>query len=193
MKLIKKILFLAVVAALAWGALWVYESPYYALYNIHEGLKERDAVRVERYADLERMVKASADVVGALAKEKIGVNGTDAGSQLLGAIVGAVAGKVGDAASVQGAVEVRRAIQEGRMKPAIGPFVVDDDTSAVGALQTVGDVSLVDLGGHCNGHEATLRVIFEKRDTTGPLGRPRKSVLVGVDKGSLPELARACR
>jgi hypothetical protein len=188
-----------VLAAIAYGALWLYESPFYALYEIKRGLDERDVVTVERYADLERMVTAAADVLAAMAKEKIGIgNGTDdVGSKILGALVGVVANKAGEAASLQGAMEIRRAIQDGRMKPAIGPFVVDDGVSAIGGYQKVGDVAMIDLEGHCNGASgkkaAELRVMFEQRDNGPVLGHPKKSVLVGVDEASLPALAKACR
>jgi hypothetical protein len=201
MKTIRRFVTLVVLAAIAYGALWLYESPFYALYEIKRGLDEKDVVTVERYVDLERMVTAGADVIGATAKEKIGIGSgsDDVASKILGALVGVVANKAGEAASLQGAMEMRRAIQEGRMRPAIGPFVVDDGVGAIGGYQRVGDVAMVDLEGHCGGSsgsaakKAELRVMFEQRDSGPVLGYPKKSVLVGVDEASLPAVAKACR
>ena len=192
MKTLRRLVILAVLVALGYGALSLWQSPLFALYEIKKGLDEHDAVRVERYVDLEKMVAAGSDVVGALAKEKIGVNGGDLGSQILGAIVGAVANKAGEAAAIEGAMEVRRAIQRGDMKPAVGPFVVDDGFAAFGGMQSFSQSAIVDLNGHCNGHEAVLRAVFEERDGA-TLGWPKRWVLVGIDKGSLPARARACR
>lgn len=198
MKFIKRVFALAVVGALAWAALWLWESPYFAMLEIKRGFDEKDAVRVERYVDLEALVKSSVDVVAALAKEQIGVNGTDLGSRVLGGIVGALAGQVGDAAAIAGAVEMRRAIQQGRMSLSVGPFRVADGVSAFGGMQRFGTSALVDVNGFCGapGKEspASLRVVFEERDASGGfLGHPRRWVVVGVDKESLPALARACR
>ena len=188
MKTLKRIVLLVILVAVAYGALWAYQSPLFSLYEIKDGLDTRDVVRVERYADLEKLVQAGAQVLGALAKEKVGVNnadhgGGDVGSQILGAIIGGIAGKVGEATSIEGAMQVRRAIQEGRMKPAVGPFVVDEGWGAVADYQRVGSVSFVDVRGRCNAKEATLRLVFE--DRPGNVVFLTKSVLVGVDEASL--------
>jgi hypothetical protein len=195
MKTIKRLFTLLILGAIAYGALWIYEGPLYALYEIKQGLDARDVVRVERYVDLEAVVKASVDVIAAMGKEQLGIDGkgTDLGSRIGSSILGAITGAVGEAASVQGAMELRHAIQEGRVKPQIGPFVVKDGWSAVSDVEFHGDVALVTLAGTCNGKEASVRVLFQRKDTPGFLGRPRKSVLTGVDSASIPDLAKACR
>lgn len=192
MRFLKRLVFLAVLAALAYGALWTWQSPYFALHQIDRGLDERDPVRVERYVDLEALVKAAAEITGALASEELGTTGDDVGSKVLGALVGAVAKGVGEAAAVQGAVELRRAIQEGRVDRAFGPFVVEDGLEAFGTMQRFDASALVELQGTCRGHDASVRVVFEEK--AGPtFGYPKKWVLVGVDSQSVKELARQCR
>jgi hypothetical protein len=192
MKLFKRLLLLAVLAGIGAGALWAWQSPYYALWQIHRGLEERDPIRVERYVDLEALVRAAAEITGALAKEQIGTGGSDLGSQVLGALVGAVARQVGDAAALQGAMELRRAIQDGRVHRSVGPFVVHDGLSALGTMQRFSRTALVELKGTCQGNEASVRTVFEVRDGL-TFGWPKKWVLVGVDSESLKVLARQCR
>ena len=202
MKQMKRLVFLAVVAGLGCGALWLWESPYFAMVQIEKGFDEHDAVRVETYVDLEAFVRSGVDVMAALAKEQIGVNGNDLGSRVLGGLLGAVTDKIGDAAAIAGAVEVRRAIQQGRLALSVGPFVVDDGVKAFGGMQRFQSSAIVDVNGSCNGKPAVLRVIFEERNAKdgsgllgllGVLGHPKRFVVVGVDKESLPALARACR
>ena len=188
----KKLAFLAVLIVLAYGALRVWESPYFALWQIDKGLDERDPVLVERYVDLESVVKAAVDVTGAIAGDRLGARGTDVGSSVLGAIVGAVTRGVGEVASAQGAVELRRAIQEGRVQRGLGPFTVKPGWAGVGSTQRFDRSALVELEGTCDGHDAHLRVIFEEHDGA-MLGHPRRWVLVGVDKDSLALLAKECR
>lgn len=192
MKSLKRLVLLALFGAVVWAALWAWQSPYFALYQIDRGLHENDPVRVESYADLEALVKAAAEVTGAFANEDLGTGGSDIGSKVLGALVGAVARGVGEAAAVQGAVELRRAIQDGRVKRELGPFVVNDGVEAFGGMQRFDESALVELKGSCKGTDASVRVVFEEKD--GPtLGYPKKWVLVGVDTDSVKLLARQCR
>ena len=188
----KKLFTLLVLVGLGYGALWLWQSPYFALTQIDRGITEKDPARVERYVDLEALVRAAVDVTAALAKEELGVGGTDLGSRVLGSLVGAVAQGVGEAASVQGAMEVRRAIQEGRMQRSLGPFVLHDGWKALGGIQKFDDSALVTLNGTCEGNDSSVRVMFEERD--GPtFGYPKKWVLVGVDADSIKLLGKTCR
>jgi hypothetical protein len=188
----KKLILLAVVVGLAYGAQWLWQSPYFALREIDRGISERDPVRVERYVDLEALVRAAVDVTAALAKEELGIGGTDLAGKLLGVLVGTVAQGVGDAASVQGAMEVRRAIHEGRMTKALGPFVLHDGWRALGGVEIFDKSALVSLNGACGGTEARVRVVFEEREGAN-FGYPKKWVLVGVDADSIKLLGKACR
>src|SRR5688572_22824485 len=103
MRFIKKLVVLALFAGLllAAGAAW--QSPYYALYNVDKGLKEKDAVRVETYVDLEAVVKSTAEMLGAIAAENAGAANNDLGSRLLGSLIGSVASGIGEAAALSGA------------------------------------------------------------------------------------------
>ena len=188
----KKLFVLFVLVGLGYGALWLWQSPYFALQQIDQGIADNDPVRVERYIDLEVLVRAAVQVSAALAKEELGVAGTDLGSSLLGSLVGAVAQGVGEAAALQGAMTVRKAIQQGRMQKSLGPFVVHEGWRALGSTQKFDDSALVTLNGSCAGQDASVRVVFEQRD--GPsFGYPKKWVLVGVDKDSIVLLGKTCR
>ena len=48
MSFLKRLFALAVVVAAAWGALWAWQSPYFAMWQINAGFAAHDAVRVER-------------------------------------------------------------------------------------------------------------------------------------------------
>lgn len=196
MRLLKKLLLLGLFAAIALGALAAWQSPYFALVQIDRGLDARDLAQVERYADLEELVRASAQLVGALATEQAGAGGTDLGSQLLGALVGVVAAQVGDAAAAPGAAELRRAVLDGRVTRALGPFTVDDGWRALGPATFEGDRAVVELKGRCGGQQAHLGLVF-KRKQLGLLGEslgwPNKWVLVGLDAPSVKTLAKSCR
>jgi hypothetical protein len=189
----KKLIVLVVLVGIGYGVLWTWQSPYFALQQIDQGLDEKDPGRVERYVDLEALVKAAVEVTAAMATEELGVGGKDLGSAILGSLVGAVAKGVGEAASVEGAVELRRAIQQGNVSRAVGPFVVADGWSALGGIQKFDQSALVTLNGKCEGNDASLRVMFEERDGDMALGYPKKWVLIGVDKDSLKELGKTCR
>jgi hypothetical protein len=189
----KKLIVLLILVGIGYGALWAWQSPYFALHQIDQGLNEKDPVRVERYVDLEALVKAAVEVSAAIATEELGVGGKDLGSAILGSLVGAVAKGVGEAASVEGAMELRRAIQRGNVSRALGPFVVDDGWRALGGIQKFDASALVTLNGKCEGNDATIRVMFEEREGDLALGYPKKWVLVGVDKESLQALGKTCR
>jgi hypothetical protein len=192
MKLLKRLFVLALLAGVVVGGLWLWQSPYFALVQIDEGLDAKDPAHVERYADLEAIVKSTATLLGAVATEKLGAGGNDVGSQALGALVGLVASRVGEAAAEQGAVELRRAILDGRVERALGPFVVNDGVDAIGLFEARGNETLVELKGTCHGTPATLKAVFVQRD--GPvLGYPKKSVLTGVDPSSVQTLIQQCR
>lgn len=196
MRMMKKLALLVVLVLVALGALWAWQTPYLALWHIDRGLDDKDLTRVERYADLEALVKVSVQVSGALAAEQVGMGGTDLGSALLGALVGAVAQQVGDAAAVPGAVELRRAVREGRVSRALGPFTVNRGWRALGGMTRQGARAVVDLEGSCHGAPARLGLVFEERDSglLGPsIGWPTKWVLVGVDAESVKTLAKTCR
>ena len=92
----KKLFALLLVGAAGYGALWVWQSPYYALWQIDQGATARNAAQVERYVDLEALVRAAVEVTGALAQEELGITGDDLGSKVLGSLVGAVAQGVGE-------------------------------------------------------------------------------------------------
>lgn len=191
--MMKKIIVVLVLAAIGYGVWWGWQSPYFALQQIDQGLDERDPVRVERYVDLEALVKAAVEVSAAIAAEELGVGGQDLGSKILGSFMGAVAKGVGEAASVEGAMELRRAIQGGRVSRSLGPFVVNEGWSALGGIQKFDRSALVTVNGTCDANDASLRVMFEERDGAMFLGYPKKWVLIGVDKDSVKELGKACR
>lgn len=196
MKLVKKLVVLAVLALVALGAQAAWQTPYFALWQIDRGLDDKDLGRVERYADLEALVKASVQVTGALAAEQVGVGGTDLGSALLGALIGVVSAQVGDAAAPTGVAELRRAVLEGRVTRALGPFTVNPGWRALGGMARTGDRAVVDLEGTCKGAAARLGLVFERRDAAmfgADVGWPSKWVLVGVDGASIKALAKACR
>jgi Protein of unknown function (DUF2939) len=192
MRFVKKLLALAVVALVVVAALVVWQSPWWALREIDQGLRDRDVIRVERYADLEELVKASAQLVGALAAEQAGVGGSDLGSRVLRGLAGAVAERVGEAAAPEGARELRRAVQEGRVTRALGPFTVHDGFSALGPIHVTGDRAVVDVKGHCGGTDARLGLVFREQDGA-TFGWPKKWVLIGIDPESVKELAKVCR
>jgi hypothetical protein len=196
MRTLKKLLALAVLAALAYGALAIWQSPYWSLVQIDRGLDERDLARVERYADLEELVRASAQLVGALAAEHAGVGGSDLGSSVLDALVGAIAAHVGDAAAAPGAAELRRAVLDGRVTRALGPFTVKAGWRALGPVTFERERAVVELNGTCGGVDARLGLVFARRDAGllgGALGWPHQWVLVGVDALSVKALAKTCR
>ena len=196
MRLLKKLLLLAMVAAAALGALSAWQSPYWSLVQIDRGLDKRDLGLVERYADLEELVKASAQVMAALATEQVGAGGGDLGSSLLGALVGVVADKLGDAVAAPGAAELRRAVLDGRVSRAFGPFTVNEGWRALGPISFSGERAVAEIKGRCGDHEASLGLVFARKDAGllgADLGWPRKWVLVGVDAASVKALARSCR
>lgn len=188
----KRLVFLGVLVGAGYGALQAWESPYFALWQIHKGLEARDPGLVERYVDLEAFVKATADVSGALAGQALGVDGADLGSQLLGAVVGLVAKGVGEAASVEGAMELRRSIQRGQVRAGLGPFTIHEDFHAFGGSEQSGANLLVELHGLCRGGPASVRAVFEGR-AGSTFGHPKKWVLVGVDAESVKQLIKQCR
>lgn len=192
----KKLALLAVLVLVVLAGVWAWQTPYVALWNIDRGLQDKDLGRVERYADLEALVKASTQVTGALVAEQVGVGGTDVGSALLGALVGTVAERVGDAAAAPGAIELRRAVREGRVTRSLGPFTVNRGWRALGGMTRQGDRAVVDLEGTCNGGPARLGLVFQAR-TSGwfgaDVGWPTTWVLVGVDAESVKALAKTCR
>lgn len=190
--MIRKFLLLIVTVGIIYGTQWLWQSPYFALREIDQGIREKDPGRVERYVDLEALVRAVVDVTAALAKEELGIGGTDLGGKLLGVFVGAVAQGVGEATSVRGAMELRRAIQEGRMHKALGPFMLHDGYKALGGIEIFGKSALVSLNGACNGTEARVRVVFQEHDGA-TFGYPKKWLLVGVDADSIKLLGKACR
>lgn len=192
MRSLKKLLLLVLLAALATGAVWAWTSPYGSLVQIDRGLDERDLGRVERYADLEELVRASTQLVAALASEQAGVGGGDLGSSLLSALVGVVAAQVGEAAAAPGAAELRRAVLDGRVTRALGPFQIHDGWRALGPATFAGDRAVVELHGQCGGQDARLGLVFAHKDV-GPLPWPGKWVLVGVDPASVKALAKTCR
>lgn len=189
----KKLIVLLVLVGIGYGALWAWQSPYFALQQIDQGFNEKDPGRVERYVDLEALVKAAVEVTAAIATEELGAGGKDLGSAIVGSLVGAVAKGVGEAASVEGAMELRRAIQQGSVSRALGPFVINEGWQAVGGIQKFDESALVTLKGKCEGNEASMRVVFEERSGDMALGYPKKWVLVGVDKDSVKELGKQCR
>ena len=189
----KKLIVLLVLVGIGYGALWAWQSPYFALHQIDKGIDEKDPGRVERYVDLEALVKAAVEVTAAIATEELGAGGKDLGSAIVGSLVGAVAKGVGEAASVEGAMELRRAIQQGNVSRSLGPFVIDEGWQALGGIQKFDRSALVTLNGTCEGRDASVRVMFEERDGDMALGYPKKWVLVGVDKDSLKELGKQCR
>lgn len=196
MRLLKKLLLLVVLVAIAALAQAAWQSPYWALWQIDRGLDDKDVAKVERYADLEQLVQASAQVVGALAAEQVGVGGEDIGSRLLGALVGAVADRVGREVSANGAAELRRAVAQGRVTRALGPFTVNPGWRALGPLSRSGDRAVVEVKGRCGDNDARLGLVFQQRAAAtfgADVGWPSKWVLVGVDPESVKVLARTCR
>ncbi len=196
MRFIKKLVLLAVLVLGAFVALAAWQSPWFSLVQIDRGLDDRDLAQVERYADLEALVKAGVQVTGALAAEQVGVGGEDLGSRVLSSLLGAVVEHVGDAAAPGGAAELRRAVQQGRVTRALGPFAVNDGWRAIGPIEKQGDRAVVDLKGRCGDADARLGLVFERRDAAlfGPsIGWPSTWVLVGVDAASVKALAKSCR
>ena len=182
-----------VVFVLAVAAFALRDSPYWTPLEIQRGLDEKNVDRVERVVALERFSASTTATMAALVADELGVAGQDPGSQLLGALVGIVAARVGDAVARESAQEMRRAIREGRLDRSIGPFQVNEGIDAVGAVHTTLDGATLELKGRCGDADASLLLLLE-RYQDGPLGgRPRRYVVVGVDANSGRDLARQCR
>lgn len=182
-------LFVLVVVALAAAAAYVRDSAHWTAYAVAAALDAKDVEAVEAYVDLERFVASSAAVTGAATKGALGINGTDAGSQLLGGLVDVVASGVGVAVAKDGARELRTAIKEGRLERRIGPFELAAGRDAIGPVTS----TTLTLNGSCHGKPASLTLLLEAR-SDGPLGgRPRRHVVVGIEEASATALARACQ
>lgn len=180
-----------VILLLGVGAFFLRDSPYWTALEIQRGLEAKDVSRVERVLAFERFSASATAVVGAVAADRLGVTGTDAGSKALAGLVDLVADGVGQAAAREGAKEMRRAIVDGRLERRIGPFVVNDGIDALGAVTTSIDGGTLELKGTCDGAPTSLTLLLEKND--GPFaGRPRHFVVVGVEKESGKAMARAC-
>lgn len=190
-KIFRLFVFLLVLAAV--GAGWLRDSPYWTLVEIQQGIEQQDTARVERVVALERFSASSTAALAQVFADAAGVNGTDPGSKLLNAIVGAIGEGVGAAVSKEGAKGLRAAIETGQLQRQIGPLEVNQGLEAVGPMRSTIDGALVEVKGTCKGSPATLRLVLERHED-GPFGgRPRRYVLVGVDPESARELARQCR
>jgi hypothetical protein len=192
MRLLKRLVVLAGLLALGYAGLWIYQGPFFALSQIGKGLELKDPGLVERYADLEKIVVSSATVLAEIGKEEVGVGGGDVGSALLGALVGVVAGQVGAAVAPEAALEMRKAILAGTMQRGVGPFEVHSGLKAFGDFEIFPQHATVTLRGTCKSYDAKLKVVLERRDAGMPFGLVDKHLLVGIDKDSAKELARAC-
>jgi len=112
--------------------------------------------------------------------------------RLLGALVDAIAGGVGEAIKSGAAEELRRGIRDGDLPRGVGPFVVDEDFAALGALQTTATGASVTLRGSCRGAPASLVFELERHDDGVLGGHPRRWVIVGLDASSARALVEAC-
>ncbi len=183
-----------VVAILVLGvaAFFVRDSAYWTVLEIQRGLDDKDVDRVERVVAFERFSASATSTMGAVVADQLGVAGNDTGSKLLAAVVGAVAGGVGEATARENAKEMRRAIKDGRLERRIGPFEVNEGAAALGAVTSTIDGAHLELKGTCDGKDATLLLVMERHDDGLLGGRPRRFVVVGVDPESGKQLARQC-
>jgi hypothetical protein len=190
-KRFRRLLVLALLVGVAYAAFQIWQGPLYALVQIDRGIRERDPGRVERYADLEKLVLSSTVALAQIAKDQAGAP-ADVGGALLGALVGAVATEVGKAVATEATMAMRQSILDGSMQRGIGPFVVNQGISAFGDMQRFDTSFTVTLRGKCENVDATLKVVLEQRDAGYLLGLVKKSVLVGIDKDSAQALAATC-
>jgi hypothetical protein len=122
----------------------------------------------------DRIGRDPALVMGAVVADRLGVAGKDPGSRLLGGLLGVVVDGVGLAAAREGAQEMRRAINEGRLERRLGPFVVNDGLAAFGDVATTSDGGTLELRGTCDGKAVSLVLLLEKHDSGS--GKSTRSV-----------------
>ena len=193
-----KIVVIFLIAIAAAGGIWVRESPYWSLYWLDRALDERDVIEAERFVDLEAFARSGAQAVGAVSRDVVGIEGGDTGSKILGALVGVVTEGVGNAIAPDVARSMRESIKAGTLRRGIGAFVVHPGAAAVGDVgdalsgySRVGDTGLITIHGGCDGTQAQIRIVLDRRP--GLLfGYPSRWVLVGVDDVSAKALVATC-
>lgn len=182
-------LFFVVLLVVGAAAAWLRSSPYWTLFEIHQGITTRDVARVERVVALERFAASSAAAMGAAVGNEIG--GRAPAGALLGTIAELVGRGVGEAVAKDAARGLRQAITDGALERKVGPLEVNEGFAAIGRVGSTIDGAQVELLGTCDGSPASIVLELERHD--GPLaGHPRAFVLVGIEPGSAKQLAKQC-
>lgn len=188
MKSLRRWLFVLCTVIVAVAA-WVYDSPYFTLWRLHQGLVDKDVAAVERVVVLERFAASSAAALGgALSSE---VAGGGIGGAVAAAIGELVGRGVGEAVAPEAAQALRTQIADGALATQLGPLVFHQGLAAVGRVGLTIDGAQVEVLGTCRGHEASVVLVLQAR--AGPIfGRPRQYVVVGIEPASARRLASDC-
>lgn len=184
--------FLLLVAVLAAAAGWVRSTPEYSYYRLRGALAAGDVPTVEEHLDLAVITGLAVDLLAATGVEAAKeAGGGPLGAALVGALAEAFAPAVKGVLAPLSADEVKRGIAAKEHATRIGAFELAGTADGLRNLQRLDQSALLDLNGKCGAKETRLRLVLEKRG--GPLGGlvPNWKV-VGVDKASLPEFAKAC-
>ncbi len=185
-------LFVVVVVLAGVGAGFLRDSAYWTFVELHHGLQQRDVERVERVVDLERSSASVTRALAAIAGDAVGGGGSGLGAVVVEALARVVGAGVGDVVKEGAATALRDAIRDGSFSRAVGPFVVDDSWTALGASTSTPQGAVVFLSGTCEGAPARLGFVLERHDDGLFAGHPRRYVITGVDETSARELARVC-
>lgn len=190
---IRLVVLLAVIAGVGYG--WFRQSVHYAILEIGRSGKAGDVAALEKHLDIRSFVDSIGVFTAEVAKaEAKGLAGDNILGSLLGGLAGVVADEVVQAAKPEIEMKVRRRLAQGEGFDAFGPFEPYPGFEAIGLVRSEGSKkTVVMIAGTCYGEPASVNVVFER--VPGVLGLDVLGTwrATGVEAGTLLLLAETCK
>lgn len=191
-KKMKKIVLLATLAALMYGAVSVLQSVYFCLFELQQAVAAGDLEEVKKRADLDALSRNIVDFQEAQLKVLARQKGGELGEGLFSGLAQILRKPVEKEILPQTKAKLESEIAGGNLLEEMEPFKLSPGALAIGGVVAKGADRIVHVDGTCHGEPATVSIHFSpaRNERWGGVLSTYKAT--GLDRDSIVRLVESC-
>jgi hypothetical protein len=188
----KKIVLLAILAGLMYGAVSVLQSVYFCLFELQQAVAAGDLEEVKKRADLEALSRNIVDFQEAQLKVLARQKGGELGEGLFSGLAQVLRKPVEKEILPKTIAKLESEIAGGRLLEDMEPFQLSPGLLAIGGVEAQGADRVVHVDGTCHGEPATVSIHFSpaRNERWGGLLSTYKAT--GLEQDSIIRLVESC-
>lgn len=188
----KKLFLLVSLAALMYGTIFILQSVYFSLFELHQAVVQGNLDEVKKRADLDSFTRGLLDIRQAqlkvIAKDKAG----ELGEGLFAGLASIVRNPLEKELLPEMKAQIESEIAGGRLLENLGPFELGAGLLVFGGTEQDGHKQIVHIHGACAGEPATISVVFVPARNERWGGFLKTYRASGLLKSSIGPFVEAC-